>query len=471
MLFALGYIELERKSLEPDIGRLCEQMNGRDNIIREDYSLENLCLFGSWLAIDILAEDIFRGKQQYKYVALAAKVLELAECDKVNDFNNFSLITGAQKDKLLCFVKENYFEKGEFLEKILKLYLKLNENNKNNLDTEIKDIAEMLSEEQQLMFAIYILEKGIGSSEEIYQMAKCRIEEAMKRDKVKSFLPYSVLDELLDIVDADTNTILKRNLFLQCLFCGDLNIRERKIDDKLGVDMRAAISCFASLYPIGDGNHVEVKISEGIEIWVRDEEANKTKLERLQAELRQMDLDYLADFCSFLLQPSFEKYLQLYNQLEKEEEYIRNKYKSILKEYAGNVLFDTEKEFNEWILARGADYKKLIKGDMKELQYREMGVKFAIIIYHNCALDELAEDDTICFEELSILNKGFFEVCMFAAEIQIEQMQQISDMGEKMAQHILDIICEAIRREYYGYQMYEMIGILLASKYKKELWS
>ena len=44
-------------------------------------------------------------------------------------------------------------------------------------------------------------------------------------------------------------------------------------------------------------------------------------------------------------------------------------------------------------------------------------------------------------------------------------------MVEKMAQHIIDIICEAIRREYYGYHMYEMIGNLLASKYKKELWS
>ena len=276
---------------------------------------------------------------------------------------------------------------------------------------------------------------------------------------------------MLDIVDADTNTILKKNLFLQCLFCDDLNIRERKIGDKLGVDMRVAKSCFASLYPIGYKNYVEVKISEGIEIWVRDEEANKTKLEILQAELWQLDLDYLANICSFLLQPSFGKYQQLYNQLGKEEEYIRKKYKSILKEYAGNVFFDTEKEFNDWILARGADYEELIKGEVKGLQCREIGVEFITIVYHNSVLSELAEGGTICFEELSILNQRFFEVYIFAAEVQIEQMQQVSDMVEKMAQHIIDIICEAIRRGYYGYHMYEMIGNLLASKYKKELWS
>lgn len=110
LLFALGYIELERKSLEPDIGLLCEEMNGKDNIMPEDYTSENLCLFGSWLAIDILVENIFRGKQQEKYIALASRVMGFMDYTAYNAFN---LISGVQKDKLLRYVREYYCKREE----------------------------------------------------------------------------------------------------------------------------------------------------------------------------------------------------------------------------------------------------------------------------------------------------------------------------------------------------------------------
>lgn len=470
LLFALGYIELERKSLEPEIGKLCEQMNGRDNIMKSDYSIENLCLFGSWLAVDILAEDIFRGKQQDKYVVLATKVLELAECDSFKNFNNFSLITGAQRDKLLRFIKENYFEKGEFLEKILMMYLKLNENTKNNLNTEIIEMAEGFSEEQQLMFAIYILENNLSSSEDINQTAKCQIIHALGQDKIKFFLSYLVLDELLDIVDIDTNTILKKNLFLQYLFCDEIIMLQRGFDGKLGAVMKTAISCFAPIYPFDDRNHIEIRISEAIEICVRDEEANKKKLEELWVELQQMGLDYLADFCRFLLEPSFEKYQRLYDLLDKQEEYLRNRYKSILQEYVGDVVLGTEKKFNKWVSTREEEYKKIVKGDVKELQFGEMKVKFTYFIHGDCIMDELIESYSICIEELCRLNKQFFEVYMFVAEVYVKHMQQVSEMSEKTAQCIIDIIYDANCRRYYDRRMFEMIGILLASKYKKKLW-
>ena len=110
LLFALGYIELERKSLEPDIGLLCEEMNGKDNIMPEDYTSENLCLFGSWLAIDILVENIFRGKQQEKYIALESRVMGFMDYTAYNAFN---LISGVQKDKLLRYVREYYCKREE----------------------------------------------------------------------------------------------------------------------------------------------------------------------------------------------------------------------------------------------------------------------------------------------------------------------------------------------------------------------
>lgn len=471
LLFALGYIELQRRSLEPKIGELCEQMNGKDNIIRADYGTNNLCLFGSWLAIDILTEDIFRGKQQDKYIVLAAKVLEMADCDEINNFNNFSLITGAQKDKILHFIKENYFREGKFQEKILKLYLKLNENVKNSLDAEIKCMEEKLSEEQRLMFAIHVLKKGIGTSKELRRIAGCRIEEALEQDKVKFFLPGSVLAELLNTIKTRQNITLRKNLFLQYLFSDSTYIPIEEICHLVGVDMKTVLLCLRPFSAMTYEYCNTIEISEVMNIFIRDEGINEKEIEVLQTQLQELDLIFLANFFDFLLKPTFGKYQELDDQITKEENYLYNKYKFVLKNYIGDMAFATEDEFDEWTLMRKADYEKIIRGDVKELQSRKIGINFGYsLTWCNGILDNLIEE-TINWGELSALNEEFFDVCMFAVRLQIQCTQQISDICEKTAQHIMDIICEANRRGHYSYPMYAVIGVLLASKYKKELWA
>lgn len=99
LLFALGYIEVYRESMEREIGMLCEEMNGTDNITREEYTSENICLFGSWLALDILIEDIFRGKAQGKYIRLAAKLLE----QKDYSLMKFKQLSGVPCSKLVTY--------------------------------------------------------------------------------------------------------------------------------------------------------------------------------------------------------------------------------------------------------------------------------------------------------------------------------------------------------------------------------
>lgn len=436
-----------------------------------DYDTNNLCLFGSWLAIDILAEDIFRGKQQDKYVVLAAKVLEMADCDEINNFNNFNLITGAQKDKLLHFIKENYFEEGKFQEKILKLYLKLNENDKNSLDAEIKCMEKKLSEEQRLMFAIHVLKKGIGTSKEVRRIAGCRIEEALEQDKVKFFLPESVLVELLNNIKTGQNLTLRKNLFLQYFFSDTTYVPIESISHLVGVDMKTALLCLRPLSPMSYSHCNIIKISDVMNISIRDEGVNKKKIEVLQTQLQELDLCYLTNFCDLLLKPSWSKYQVLETQVDKEEKYLYNAYKNILKEYLANMFFATEEEFDKWVLTRKNDYEKLIRGDVKELQSRKIGIKFGYSLScSNNIVDELIEE-TINFGELSILNEEFFGVCMFAIRVQMQCTLQISDICEKTAQRIMDIVCEANRRGHYKYSMYAIIGVLLASKYKKELWA
>lgn len=114
MLFALGYIEVHRESMEREIGILCEEMNGADNITREEYTSENICLFGSWLALDILIEDIFRGKAQRKYIRMAVKILEQKNYSSYS-LMKFKLLSGVPCSKLVTYVEEKYAKKSEVI--------------------------------------------------------------------------------------------------------------------------------------------------------------------------------------------------------------------------------------------------------------------------------------------------------------------------------------------------------------------
>ncbi len=235
--------------------------------------------------------------------------------------------------------------------------------------------------------------------------------------------------------------------------------------------MKTALLCLTPFSAATYKHCKEIEISEVLNIYLRDEKINKKEIEELQTQLLELGLNFLANFCGFLLKPSFSKYEELDDQINKEEKYLFNKYKYVLKNHIGDMGFVSKEEFDEWILQRKDDYEKLIRGDVKEIQSRKLGIDFGYsLTWSNSILDNLIEE-TINFEDLSALNEEFFDVCMFAVRVQIQYTQQISDICEKTAQRIMDIICEANRRGHYKYHMYAVIGILLASKYKKELWA
>lgn len=474
MLFALGYIELERKCLEPQIGQMCEEMNGRDNIVKEDFGIENLCLFGSWLAIDILAEDIFRGKQQAKYVELASKVLSLTECEK---FNGVRLISGAQKDKLVAFTRERYFDKGYMLEEILMLYLKMNENEKNQLDSRIQSVFIRLPEERQLKVAIYILENGIETSEEIRVMARQQIIKALELDKVKFFLPSSILKEIMRSVDENMELVLRKNLFVQIFFQDDRRIGNTGIQDiilsKLGtsLDLNKAKAYLLPVYFFRPESNALIPITEGFDVVIKKYTADKEELETVRSGLHELHLEFLEQFCVFLMDPSYQNYLKVCGDLKRQDNYLADKYSEMLKAYVGSKDLNEEQEYFVSRLMWRADYEKILNGNFEEVQYSEP--KIEMMFSATCSqsvFDDLVERGTLRFDELERLGNRFFEAFVFAAKVQLESMGDVERIGAETAKRMIHLVCEASRRKIYSYQMYELIGVLLLSRFKKDLW-
>lgn len=474
LLFALGYIESARRSIEPKIGLLCERMNGKDNILQEDYTSDNLCLFGSWLAVDILAEDIFRGKPQYKYIELAEKV---AGFDKCADYHKFSAVTGVQKDKLVRYVKEKCQGNPEQTIEAVKLYLKLNENSKNDLSDEIAEVIDGLTEEQALTLDIDIVANGMKSGEKVLDASIRRIQEGLEQGKIKQFLPARVLERLLDRIDTVPGIDLKRNMLLQCLY-------ERTGFDGFGklIELRnwLGFQCdieklFIYLSPMYRQwyryNNIRTSLSECVEVAQNNREIDGISLLEIQKELQSLNIYYLAQICGFLLNPTLSGYQELYDKLDEEEAYLAQQYRRVLKYYVKREKFDSEEQFQQIQAERKEDYNSLMKGDFDTVCYKDIDIEFSYSCKHmKYAFNDLMQNGKICIDNLELLNDEFFYIYPFVAGVQMGIKGFLSDDDIELANGLVRIICETNRRGRYKYRVNILVGALLGSNFKKILW-
>lgn len=474
LLFALGYIELERKSLEPKIGLLCERMNGKDNILQEDYTSDNLCLFGSWLAVDILIENLFRGKAQNKYIALAVRAAGLDRC---TDYNKFSVVTGTQKDKLVRHVKEKCERNPEQTIKAVKLYLKLNENGKNNLSGEIADGMGRLSEEQVLALDIDIVANGMKFGKKVLNASVCRIKEGLEKGQIKQFLPAQVLERLLDAIDSAPGIDLKKNMLLQCLY--EKNGFDRfgeliELKNWLGFqcDMEKLFMYLSPMYRewYRYGN-TKVNLSECVEIACHDREIDETALLAIQEELRALNLEYLAELCEFLLNPTLSGYQELCEKLNKEEVYLAKQYRRVLKYYVRREKFDSEEQFRQIQAERKKDCNSLMKGDFDAVCYKDTDIEFSYSYgYFEYVFDDLMKNGKIHMDNLELLSDVFFYIYPSVAEAQMNIKGSLSDDDTELADGLVRIISETNRRGKYRYRENVLVAVLAGSKFKGNLW-
>lgn len=90
-LFAAGYLQKHMKSSCRDIQDICEELNGKDCTPGE-YSLEKIAKAGSWLALDILLEGIYKGTQKTEkiYYDIFFEVKDQASVERLGEFNRLA---------------------------------------------------------------------------------------------------------------------------------------------------------------------------------------------------------------------------------------------------------------------------------------------------------------------------------------------------------------------------------------------
>ena len=137
------------------------------------------------------------------------------------NYNNFSAITGIQRDRLVCYVKENYKDSTEKIIKSARLYFKLDENEKNDLTQEIMDALSKLEDEHLLMLECEIVKCGM----QVKGIITDRLKAALEKGKIKQFLSLMLLETLLYSIKKEDSMELKKNMLLQCLYSSGRNSR------------------------------------------------------------------------------------------------------------------------------------------------------------------------------------------------------------------------------------------------------
>lgn len=451
-LFALGYIELEKNYLEDEIGKLCGEMNGIDNLTKADYTSENICLYGAWLAIDILAEDIFKGKSQYKYIRYAAEAIKLSGCKM---FLKFSLLTGVQCAKLHAYIKEKYEIEKKYISNVLSLYIVLHENEKNNLEGDIVSLLKKCDEEDKINFCIQLLDKGAHFSNEAKKEWKDMLTQYIKEGKVKRQVPETVLEKL--IFD---DISMKRFLLTQCI--RNRTIRRKFVEEAFGIKDIRILDYFRSITTVADKQ--EIKITNELSYYFC--EYPLKDLAELTNLARALELQYVVKMCDFFIAPSYAGYKELLCITDDEErEIVKDSLESLYFKYEEK----SEDEFNLCMEDRARNLKLFKQKNIKELMRKNecYGLGYTVT-WNPRVFDDLIEKQPD-LEDIQNLGDAFLYSYAFVAVTQIDSWDNNKAAKEITIDRLVKLLEEFNRRTLFVYGTFRIIIFILNSKYYAKL--
>lgn len=451
-LFSLGYIELEKRHLESDIGKLCGEMNGIDNLIKADYTSDNVCLYGAWLAIDILAEDIFKGKLQDKYIRYAAEAIKLPGCKM---FSKFSLLTGVQCTKLHAHIKEKYEIEKKYINNVLWLYIVLHENEKNNLEKDIDLLLKECEEEDKINFCIRLLDKGNHFSDQAKKEWKDMLIQYIKEGKVKRHVPENILKKLtFDDIG------MKRFLLTQCILdrgiCGEFIEKAFGIYDIRVVDYFRSITSFL--------NRQEIKITDQFSYYFY--ELSSKNLAEFKNLANKLELKDVVKMCDFFAAPSYVGYRELLCITDDEErQIVKNNIECLYFKYEEK----TEDEFKLCMEDRERNLQLFRQQNIKELLRKDKcyGLGYTVTCDFR-VFDDLMEKQPY-LEDIHILGDAFLCSFAFAAAVQIESWDNSKTVKKVTANRMIQLLKEINQRKLYVHRILSIIIFVLNTKYHANL--
>lgn len=460
LLFALGYIELEKKNLEKEIGNLCYEMNGRDNIIREEYTVDNICLFGSWLALDILSEDIFKGKEQNKYIEIATKALSLY---RTSNYNRFANISGVQFKKMYSYIKEKYLSNKDFHEEIFELYIKLAENQKNQVELMLDELLDKCDENNKITFCIQIIENSAKFNPEWVLKWEKQLIIFILEGKIKQFLSKHVVMRLLQNTLIKSNTIMQKYMFEQSVF--NREISTKYIENIFEISWLDQIRGWLSFRHREKGN-AEINVTPTFK-YRRFLVPTEENIEKFKNFAEKINAQYFIVLCEYVQESKYDKYVELLEVLEQEPLYLKERYKRSSIYRAPYSSKDVYEEYQKSI----DDFCELFNEDkIRECMNLKIcsNINFAATCTDS-VFDTLYEKFNFELEEFSELNDEFFRSFIFAAYVQIESTESLENIQEFTLNRLLTVFYEVVRRQGFAYYGIMILIVLLNTKYKEDV--
>lgn len=345
-IFCLGYINKHKKYLIDTVESICNELNGSANDYKET-TLSSQTKIGSWLALDILNEGVFRGQPKYenKFVHLVVELYDLHPSEKHADFGRLSSeivnssITSSLTDKLSCNVSiEEKFSAFTIAIFIIK-----------NGNTKLKEILSKCwprSEKEIIKLWKYILTLNIDQDEFIL----LELTKALKKIKVpinsiklfenKKNLLLSLSELAVSLNDYKIKRILIQYSFINWAL--EDNILFRSFNRLINEDGSN------TSYQLLD-NHV-VEIVEDYYLVFNTTSKDSKGYKRLAKVFKDFNINYLNFFIGFLQKPSNNLLIKFFKEIKKDKIDIE-----IIKYYFTHMnwildkVLDDSKSINEII--------------------------------------------------------------------------------------------------------------------------
>lgn len=441
LLFALGYIEIERKYLLDDIVELCNKMNGRDNLTADTYTEDNICLFGSWLAVDIIVEDIFKGKEKNAFIRSAADLVAQIEHAKSN---RLAMISGVSCKKLLEYIYEN---KSKYdVEQITKFILVIGRNENNDIQDYLDKIWEIGNDISREKIAVEVISSKNRYDEALVVKCVGYIVEKIEKQNYCTLLNEIAISRLLEYVDKDCSVEMRRFLLIsaidgylndeqimkQCIFADNVDVVGLKHWWQKDIASSEIVA--------------KCRITQEINIRVDNIILKKEDILFFSEYSKANDWRLAQKYCKYFLDQSYENYIDVFREWETEKSPFKEKHKKLLV-MNDQTPYD-ESEYYAWLNRKTETISKVNSDSIFDILYsdKEENLTYSC----TCApdvFDKMINDkrfDTINISELGDIGIKIFA---FVARVQIEYGQQKVMLESNSVIKEYQLLAELVRRD------------------------
>ncbi|MED0670396.1 hypothetical protein P4S95_09215 [Aneurinibacillus aneurinilyticus] len=313
-LFAIGYLNQYKDYLIDVVESICSELNGSS----EDFNSQNgktISKIGSWLALDILNEGVFRGKPKFenKFARYLESLFLLAPSES---HLYFGKLPKKLVEKWVLNFIEKYINEGNSIQKLTTLTIAINleKHGHGDMSKYFSKLNIKKSEESEVLK--YVCKNNYFNNVIIDKLAK-----NLSNDKDLTYSNILNNRELL--------TKIKESKF----YCD--SVESNILQNLFFEDFRSLSLSQLSFFLNIDDNikllarkEIEIKLSKGVPLHytsIFNQETLLTK--KLKEQAKILNINYMTNFLEFITEPNIKHLTNFLTSLKEEPDFIFEAFK------------------------------------------------------------------------------------------------------------------------------------------------